>query len=108
MYLKDHYKILELELSATLPEIKKAYRRLALQYHPDKTQDDPYAAAHFIDVKGDTVFLKKLSGSSPCGSEEASYIYSIKDDVLFLKLVNDPCEIRSGAFSPEGYKRSKD
>jgi len=51
MYLKDHYKILELELSATLPEIKKAYRRLALQYHPDKTQDDPYAAAQFNDIK---------------------------------------------------------
>lgn len=51
MYLKDHYKILELELSATLPEIKKAYRRLALQYHPDKTSDDPYAAARFNDIK---------------------------------------------------------
>ncbi len=51
MYLKDHYKILELELSATLPEIKKAYRRLALQYHPDRTNDDPYAAAQFNDIK---------------------------------------------------------
>jgi len=51
MYLKDHYKILELDCSATLPEIKKAYRRLALQYHPDKAFDDPYAAAQFNDIK---------------------------------------------------------
>jgi len=58
-------------------------------------------------VNGDTLFLTKLSGSSPCGSEEASYIYSIKDDVLYLKLVKDACEIRSGAFSPEGYKKEK-
>jgi hypothetical protein len=51
MHLKDYYQILELEPSATVQEIKKAYRRLALQYHPDKTNDDKYAAVHFADVK---------------------------------------------------------
>lgn len=51
MYLKDYYKILELEPSASLTEIKKAYRRLALQYHPDKTNNDPYSAAQFTDIK---------------------------------------------------------
>lgn len=51
MHLKDYYKLLELEPSATLPEIKKSYRRLALLHHPDKTGNDPYAAAHFSDIK---------------------------------------------------------
>jgi curved DNA-binding protein CbpA len=51
MHLKDYYKILELEPSATLPEIKKAYWRLAQIYHPDKKQDDPYAAALFAEIK---------------------------------------------------------
>lgn len=51
MHLKDYYKLLELEPSATLPEIKKAYRRLALLHHPDKTGNDPYAAAQFSDIK---------------------------------------------------------
>ncbi|HEX7906421.1 MAG TPA: J domain-containing protein [Chitinophagaceae bacterium] len=51
MYLKDYYKILELEPSASLPEIKKAYRRLALQFHPDKTNNDAYSAAQFTDIK---------------------------------------------------------
>lgn len=51
MHLKDYYKILELEPSASLPEIKKAFRKLAQQYHPDKNNNDPYAAAQFADIK---------------------------------------------------------
>ncbi len=51
MQLKDYYGILEIETSATLPEIKKAYRKLAQQFHPDKKQNDPYAAAQFAEIK---------------------------------------------------------
>jgi curved DNA-binding protein CbpA len=51
MHLKDYYGILEIETSATLPEIKKAYRKLAHQYHPDKNQHDPYANAQFAEIK---------------------------------------------------------
>lgn len=51
MQLKDYYSILELPASASGDEIKKAYRRLAHQYHPDKKNNDPYAAAQFSDIK---------------------------------------------------------
>lgn len=51
MHLKDYYGILEIETSATLPEIKKAYRKLAHQFHPDKNQKDPYASAQFAEIK---------------------------------------------------------
>jgi molecular chaperone DnaJ len=51
MHLKDYYSILELEPSASLVEIKKAYRKLALQFHPDKNNNDPYAAAQFTEIK---------------------------------------------------------
>lgn len=49
--MKDYYKILEIEPNATLPEIKKAYRRLAMLYHPDKTPGDQYAATQFNEIK---------------------------------------------------------
>src|SRR6185295_12672346 len=44
-------KILELEPSATVKEIKQAYRKLAQQTHPDKNSNDPYAAIHFAEIK---------------------------------------------------------
>lgn len=51
MYLKDYYQLLNLEPSATLPEIKKAFRKLAHQHHPDKNNNDPYSQAQFAEIK---------------------------------------------------------
>lgn len=47
---KDYYKILGLTPAATPAEVKKAYRRLAFEHHPDRNPGDPQAAARFIEI----------------------------------------------------------
>lgn len=48
--MSDYYKILGVEKSASDAEIKKAYRKLAMKYHPDHTKGDKAAEEKFKQI----------------------------------------------------------
>ena len=51
MSKRDYYKVLDVPRTATEAEIKKAYRRLAMKYHPDRNPDDKEAEERFKEAK---------------------------------------------------------
>src|SRR3954454_12534008 len=51
MSLKDYYKILELTPGASVADIKKSFRRLALLYHPDRNFGSNIHEAKFKEIK---------------------------------------------------------
>lgn len=51
MAKQDYYKILGVAKDATESDIKKAYRRLAMKFHPDRNPDDPAAEGQFKEAK---------------------------------------------------------
>ncbi len=51
MAKRDYYKVLEVARTATEAEIKKAYRRLAMKFHPDRNPDDKDAEESFKEAK---------------------------------------------------------
>jgi len=51
MALKNYYTILEIQENATLGEIKKAFRVLAIKYHPDKNFGSSFFSERFIEIK---------------------------------------------------------
>lgn len=93
---KDYYKILGVEKSASDEQIKKAYRKMALKYHPDKNKS-PDAEEKFkeiseaYDVLSDSekrkIFdqygeegLKGGMGGAPGGPGGGSYTYTFQGD----------------------------
>ena len=80
--MKDYYSVLGLKKGASEDEIKKAYRKLAMQYHPDRNKDDKNAENKFKDVSEAYAVLsdkKKRRQYDQFGSEGFHQKFSQED-----------------------------
>ncbi|CAO3620508.1 unnamed protein product [Cunninghamella echinulata] len=69
---KDYYEILEVSVTATEGDIKKAYRRLALKYHPDKILHLKLLKSHAYEILSDSK-KRQLYDSGSYSSNEGGY-----------------------------------
>ena len=51
MSKRDYYEVLGVEKSASEDDLKRAYRRLAMKYHPDRNDGDKDAEGKFKEAK---------------------------------------------------------
>ena len=80
--MKDYYSVLGLKKRASEDEIKKAYRKLAMQYHPDRNKDDKKAENKFKDISQAYAVLsdkKKRQQYDQFGSEDFHQKFSQED-----------------------------
>jgi curved DNA-binding protein len=76
MDYKDYYKILGVERKATEDDIRKAYRKLAMQYHPDRNPDNKQAEERFKEINEAYQVLsdpKKRAHYDRLGSDYSSW-----------------------------------
>ena len=81
-FMKDYYSVLGVKKNASEEEIKKAYRKKAMKYHPDRNKDNPKAEEKFKDISEAYAVLsdkKKKAQYDQYGSEGFQQRYSQED-----------------------------
>jgi DnaJ-class molecular chaperone len=90
---KEYYAILGLKEGASAEEIRKAYRKLALHYHPDRNRGNPGAEDRFkaiseaygvlMDAEKRRAYdVSRQTGQGAPGREQAPWEYSSQEDIL--------------------------
>jgi DnaJ-domain-containing protein 1 len=74
--MKNYYDILEVSLTASIDQVKKAFRQKAIKYHPDKHFGDKFFEDRFIEVKEAYDMLSDLQKRAE---------YDIKYKAYFVK-----------------------
>ena len=69
---REYYKILNIDSKASLEEIRKSYKKLALEFHPDRNQE-PDAEDRFKDISKAYQVLREVVDNRRCERMLASF-----------------------------------
>ncbi len=84
--IQDPYMILGLTPGATGRQIKKAYRRLAMKFHPDRNMDDPEAEKKFKEIQRANEMLRNRSRQKIIStSDDSQWNHFADSDDPFLR-----------------------
>lgn len=89
---KDYYKILEVDRGATEEQIKQAYRKLALRYHPDRNPGDLRAENQFKDISEAYGVLMDRDKRRQYDSERTTFrgAYQYRQEDIFRDMFRNP------------------
>ena len=89
---KDYYAILGVGRGATEEDIKQAYRKLALRYHPDRNPGDPNAEERFKEISEAHGVLMDPDKRRNYGFQQASFGggYRYRQDDVFRDMFRNP------------------
>ena len=73
--INEYYSLLGLNPGASVAEIKKAYRRKVMQYHPDRNPD-PRASSMFIRITEAYQYLISIPAQQKAREEERQNYYN--------------------------------
>ena len=82
MAKRDYYEVLGVDKNASADEIKKAYKKMAIKYHPDRNPDDKEAEAKFKEAAEAYDVLRDENSDEP-------QLVRIKDNIVYKKRPRD-------------------
>ncbi len=98
--MKDYYSILGVTREATDVEIRRRYRKLAMQYHPDRNPDDPAAEEKFKEIAEAygvltdpvkrSAYERAWAGGGPWQQDQGAGGFAYSQEDILRDLFRDP------------------
>jgi molecular chaperone DnaJ len=81
MNIHEACRILEIPIGTSTSELKAAFKKKAIEYHPDRNPENPKAEIKFKEINSAYQFLEKNGTNPPAFNDIKSPFYSTSDDL---------------------------
>lgn len=102
--MKNHYEILGLEPNASVEDIKQAYRKLSLKFHPDKNNGEVYFAAMFRQINEAYQILSDPKKRKDYDNQRLNSEQSLLQQRKLIEQKEQELKLREQALNRQTYK----